>query len=416
MIQKNLLLCSIFLSWPLLGQPKEIEKTSSWPQWRGPDRNGIISKDSAWPSKIDKETLTEKWRVSLGKGYSGPVVSQDLVFTTESVDEYELTYAYNRKDGKLVWQTQWEGKMKVPFFAAKNGSWIRSTPTYDGNNLFVCGMRDVLHSLDAETGKVNWKVDFTERYKTPLPAFGTVCSPLVDGDDLYVQAGAGFVKLNKNSGDSLWHSLKDKGGMFGSAFSSPVIEEINGNRQVIVQSRTNLTGVNPKSGKEIWSKPIKAFRGMNILTPTITDNTIFTSSYGGKSLLFKLTKNGKKQQLKQSWENRQEGYMSGPIILDGYCYIHLRKQRITCLDMSNGETKWISSESFGKYMSMVSNGKEILALDEDGTLYLIDPNPEKFVIKESRKISESPTWAHLAIADNQIFVRELEALVCYSWD
>ena len=70
--------------------------------------------------------------------------------------------------------------------------------------------------------------------------------------------------------------------------------------------------------------------------------------------------------------------MSGPIILDGYCYIHLRKQRITCLDMSNGETKWISNESFGKYMSMISNGNEILALDEDGTLYLIDPNPEKF--------------------------------------
>ena len=117
MIQKNLLLCSLFLSWPLLGQPKEIEKTSSWPQWRGPDRNGIISKDSAWPSKIDKETITEKWRVSLGKGYSGPVVSQDLVFTTESVDDDDP--CYNREDGKLYGKTM-GGKMKVPFFAAKN--------------------------------------------------------------------------------------------------------------------------------------------------------------------------------------------------------------------------------------------------------------------------------------------------------
>jgi outer membrane protein assembly factor BamB len=107
--------------------------------------------------------------------------------------------------------------------------------------------------------------------------------------------------------------------------------------------------------------------------------------------------------------------MSGPIIIDGFCYIHLRKQRITCLDMKTGETQWISSESFGKYMSMVTNGKEILGLDEDGTLYLIDPNPEKFVIKESRKISDSPTWAHLAISGNQLFVRELESLACYSW-
>ena len=416
MIQKTLLLCSLFFSWTLLSQPKEIETTSSWPQWRGPSRNGIIPSESLWPAKIDQNSLKEKWRVKLGKGYSGPVVSNKMVFTTESLEEEEITHAYNRKDGKLVWSAKWKGKMKVPFFAAKNGSWIRSTPTFDGKNLFVCGMRDVLHSLNADTGEINWKVDFVERYDTPLPAFGMVCSPLINGDDLYVQAGSGFVKLDKRNGKSIWRSLQDKGGMFGSAFSSPVIEEINGKPQVVVQTRTDLAAVNPKNGKELWKQPIKAFRGMNILTPTVIGNSIFTSSYGGKSLLFNVQKEKESEQtLMQTWENRQEGYMSGPIILDGYCYIHLRKQRITCLDMKNGETKWISSESFGKYMSMVSNGKEILALDEDGTLYLIDPNPEKFVIKESRKISESPTWAHLAISDNQIFVRELEALVCYTW-
>lgn len=416
MIQKTLL-CSLFFSWTLLSQPKEIETTSSWPQWRGPSRNGIIPSESPWPAKIDQDSLKEKWRVKLGKGYSGPVVSNEMVFTTESLEEEEITHAYNRKDGKLVWSAKWKGKMKVPFFAAKNGSWIRSTPTFDGKNLFVCGMRDVLHSLNADTGEINWKVDFVERYDTPLPAFGMVCSPLINGDNLYVQAGSGFVKLDKRNGKSIWRSLQDKGGMFGSAFSSPVIEEINGKPQVVVQTRTDLAAVNPKNGKELWKQPIKAFRGMNILTPTVIGNSIFTSSYGGKSLLFNVQKEKESEQtLMQTWENRQEGYMSGPIILDGYCYIHLRKQRITCLDMKNGETQWISSESFGKYMSMVSNGKEILALDEDGTLYLIDPNPEKFVIKESRKISESSTWAHLAVSDNQIFSRELEALVCYSWD
>ncbi len=415
MIQKTLLLCSVILSWPLLSQSKVIEKSSSWPQWRGPSRKGIIPSESPWPAKIDQDSLKEKWRVKLGKGYSGPVVSNEMVFTTESLDEEEITHAYNREDGKLVWSAKWKGKMKVPFFAAKNGNWIRSTPAFDGKNLFVCGMRDVLHSLNADTGEINWKVDFVERYDTPLPAFGMVCSPLIDGDNLYVQAGSGFVKLDKRNGKSIWRSLQDKGGMFGSAFSSPIIENINGKSQVVIQTRTDLAAVNPKNGKELWKKPIKAFRGMNILTPTVIGNSIFTSSYGGKSLLFEVQDDKNNQVLVQSWENRQEGYMSGPIILGDYCYIHLRKQRITCLDMKTGETKWISSESFGKYMSMISNGKEILALDENGTLYLIDPNPEKFVIKETRKISESPTWAHLAIAENQIFVRELEALVCYNW-
>ena len=393
----------------------ESNHSLSWPQWRGPNRDGIIAKDAPWPANISSSYLTQNWRVELGKGYSGPVVSHNFVFTTESVEGNEKTHAYNRSDGKLVWSSKWDGKMKVPFFAAKNGSWIRSTPAYDGENLYVCGMRDVLHSLNAKSGEVNWTVDFVERYKTPLPAFGMVCSPLIEGEYLYIQAGAGIVKLNKKTGKSIWRSLVDKGGMFGSAFSSPIIDTLNGKKQVVVQTRTELTGVDPESGKKLWSKPIKAFRGMNILTPSVLNNQIFTSSYGGKSLLFDIQKVGKKQSIEQNWENKQEGYMSGPIILDGYCYIHLRKQRITCLDIKNGETKWISSESFGKYMSMVSNGKEILALDEDGTLYLIDPNPEKFVIKEKRTISDSPSWAHLAVTGNQIFVRELEALACYSW-
>ena len=387
----------------------------NWPQWRGPNRDGFLPKDAPWPAKISEGNLTQSWRVELGKGYPGPIVSDQLVFAIESMENQESVKAFDRKSGKLAWSIEWDGKIKVPFFAAKNGSWVRSTPAFDGENLFVCGMRDVLHSIHAKTGKINWKVDFVERYDTPLPAFGMVCSPLIEGDHLYIQAGSGFVKLDKKTGKSIWRTLTDKGGMFGSAFSSPVIKEINGVKQLVVQTRTDLAGVDPQSGKKLWSKPIKAFRGMNILTPTILDNQIFTSSYGGKSLMLDIQKTGDKQSVQLAWENKQEGYMSGPIMIDGFCYIHLKKQRITCLDMKNGETKWISSESFGKYMSMVSNGKEILALDESGILYLIKPSPEKFIILEKRTISESPTWAHLALSGNQLFVRELEALACYSW-
>jgi len=85
--------------------------------------------------------------------------------------------------------------------------------------------------------------------------------------------------------------------------SLPVIEEINGKPQVVVQTRTDLAAVNPQNGKELWKKPIKAFRGMNILTPTVIGNSIFTSSYGGKSLLFNVQKEKESEQtLMQTWE------------------------------------------------------------------------------------------------------------------
>ena len=102
-----------------LSAEKQSTDTHSWPQWRGPDRDGLIAKNAPWPEKIDSTSLKQSWRIEMGKGYSGPIVSDKFVFSTESIDEYELIRAYNRQDGKLVWQTQWEGKMKVPFLPPK---------------------------------------------------------------------------------------------------------------------------------------------------------------------------------------------------------------------------------------------------------------------------------------------------------
>ena len=394
----------------------QVEGTSlDWSQWRGPTRDGYLEKESPWPKSISKEILRLSWRKKLGKGYPGPIVSEKLVFTVETKGKNEVVRAFDRESGKQKWETSWPGSMSVPFFAWKNGSWVRSTPAYDGKNLYVAGMRDFLVCIEADTGKKKWSVDFMERYKAPLPAFGFVCSPLIDGEHLYVQAGSGLVKLEKETGKSIWRSLSDKGGMYGSAFSSPTIASPQGKRQLLVQTRTDLAGVDLKDGKVLWRQPIKAFRGMNILTPSIYGNGIFTSSYGGKTLLFDLSETPSGFSVSEKWQNRQEGYMSGPIIIDDFCYIHLRKQRMTCIDMKNGDTKWISEKSFGKYMSMVSNGKEIIALDEDGTLYLIEPNSQKLSVRESREISDEPSWAHLALSGRQMFVRELEAIACYEW-
>ncbi len=108
---------------------------------------------------------------------------------------------------------------------------------------------------------------FPRQFKTALPSFGFVCSPLVDGNDLYVQAGASVVKLNKTDGKVLWRSLKEEGGMMGSAFSSPVIASLAGKRQLVVQTRQELAGLDLETGDILWQQKVPAFRGMNILTP-----------------------------------------------------------------------------------------------------------------------------------------------------
>ena len=101
-------------------------------------------------------------------------------------------------------------------------------------------------------------------------------------------------------------------------------------------------------------------------------------------------------------------------MIDGHVYLHLQNQRFTCINLATGETRWTTT-SFGKYWSLVTNGDRILALDERGELLLIRANPEKFEKLDSRKISDDPTWAHLAVCGDEVFVRELNALVAYRW-
>ncbi len=387
---------------------------ATWPQWRGPQRDGTIDAP-AWPSKIDAATLQPKWEVSLQPSYSGPLVSADRVFTTETRDrEQEFVSAYDRTTGERLWEVGWPGALSVPFFAKENGSWIRATPAYDGESLYVAGIRDVLVCLDAQTGSVKWKVDFVEALKSELPAFGMVCSPLVIGDFVYVQAGACCVKLNKKSGEIVWKTLQDGGGMMGSAFSSPTWATIGGTPQLLVQTRTKLAGIDPETGKELWGQEIEAFRGMNILTPVVFHEQVFTSAYGGQSHMFQLTKDGSQWTAKEAWQTKQQGYMSTPVVVDGHAYLHLKNQRFACLDLSTGEERW-TTKPYGKYWSLVANGHQILALDETGMLRLIEANPQKFTLLDEREVSSESAWAHLAVCGSDVCIRSLRKLTVMQW-
>jgi len=351
----------------------------------------------------------------LGPSYSGPLLTEELVIITETRDAAaERVLAYDRATGEKRWQVSWDGAMTVPFFAASNGSWIRATPCLDEGRLYVAGMRDLLVCLDAATGEELWKVDFVQAFDSPLPAFGFVSSPLVIGEHVYVQAGSGFVKLNKVTGEVAWRTLDDAGGMNGSAFSSPFVATLNGVEQILVQGRENLAGVDPADGTVLWQTPVEAFRGMNIVTPTVIDGRVFTTSYGGGSFLFSVASGETEKPVDVVWRNKVQGYMSTPIIIDGHAYVHLRNQRFACINLTTGKEAWIT-KPFGKYWSMVAQGDRILALDETGDLRLIKATPDAFTLVGEAKVSDLESWAHLAIAGDQIAIRDLDRITLWRW-
>jgi outer membrane protein assembly factor BamB len=384
-----------------------------WSQWRGAARDGHVTR-GAWPDSF--EGLTPQWRVALGKGYPGPVVSTETVFVVETVDPQTVAVrALDRESGGEVWKRTWPGSGSVPFFAAKNGDWVRSTPAFDGQTLFVGDMSEVLVALDGATGKVRWRVDFPARFGTSVPDFGFASSPLVDGDSLYVQAANSLVKLDKRSGETVWRALEGSGEIQASgAFSSPILASLSGVRQLVVLTRLTLFGVDPEEGRVLWSVDVPNFRGMNILTPVVHGDTVFTSPYKGQSYAYRVSSGDDGLVVEPGWTNKASGYMSSPVVVGDHVYLHLGNGRLDCLDLRTGESRW-RSEPLGGYWSMAAHGDKILGLDEQGRLYLVRANPEAFELLDTRQVSEQPTWGHVAVEGDQVFVRELEGIRVFRW-
>ena len=388
-----------------------------WPGWRGADRDSKVD-GPPWPSDFSR--LQKVWAVDeLGPSYSGPIVGKERVFTTETRDKtYEVVSAFDRGTGKLIWTRQWDGSVKVPFFAAKNGSWIRSTPAYDGETLYVGGIREVLVALDGATGALKWRLDFPAENGVSNPPFGFVCSPLVVGEHVYVEAANALFKLDKRTGTVIWKSESFSAGDMASdgTFSSPVLAELAGKEQLVVQTRLELVGLDPRSGRVLWRRPVPNFRGMNILTPLVHDDTVFTSTYRNATYLFAVEApaGGGDPTVRELWQNTAQGYMSSPVEIDGVGYLHLGNGRLTAFELQSGKRLW-TTQPFGPYWSMVAQGNRLLALDADGELIYTRVDRSGYEVLDRRQISDRSTWAHLAVADDQLVIRDLHGLTLWRW-
>ena len=387
---------------------------SDWNQWRGPQRDGQAV-DAAWPQRL-KGNLTPLWQHPHGPSYSGPIVHDGRVFTTETIDQQiERVTAYELSTGEKVWNVQWPGAMTVPFFAASNGSWIRATPACVEGHLLVMGMRDVLVCIDPQTGAEKWRVDFPQDMGGPLPSFGAASSPVIDGDGVMVQTGGAVIRLSLADGSLVWKTLENGADIMSSgAFSSPTIATLCGKRQLVVQTRTHLCGVDLLTGKVLWREKIEAFRGMNILTPLVIGDRIYTSAHSGKAQLFDIACDPIDQwSVTEVWNQKTQAYMSSPVVIGDTIFLHAKNQRVVATSLTDGAIRWTSPPQ-GKYWSMVAGGNRILALADAGDLLLIDGSDDAFRIIDKTKVAND-SWAHLAVQDDLVIVRDLNSLQVFRW-
>ena len=253
---------------------------AEWFQWRGPNRDGI-SQETGLLQEWPKLGPPLAWRANgLGNGYSSFSTSGGRLYTLGARAGIEYVIALDRATGKKVWETQ-NGRR----FENDRGDGPRSTPTVEGDRLYVLGGSGDLTCLENATGKKIWSINIVQKFGGVNPYWGYSESPLIVGDRILVNTGgrrAGIVAVSKADGSTLWQQHND-----GAGYSSPMLMRTGSLNQVIFFTEDRAMAVDPRDGRLLWSYN-KANNGTaNIATPIVRGTHVFVSSdYGtGGALL-----------------------------------------------------------------------------------------------------------------------------------
>ncbi len=270
---------------------------------------------------------------------------------------------------------------------------------------------------DTATGKEVWRKSLTKNFGGSVPQWGYAESPLVDGDKVFVTPGGSqgaIVALNKKTGEKVWQT----GDFTDPAhYSSMIVENVFGQRQVIQFTPAHVVGVDVATGKVLWSadRPGKV---AVVPTPVFADNQVFvTSGYGIGCNAFKISKDGFGFKAEQIYANKDmENHHGGVILLNGFVYGHSNKRGWVCMDFKTGNVAW-ASKNLGKGAISYADGHFYLR-DESalGTIALIEVNPKAYVEKSrfnQPDRTDKKAWTHPVILNGRMYIRDQGLMLCY---
>ena len=380
---------------------------ADWPQWRGPQRDGISRETGlldAWPAGGPPRI----WKAQgLGQGYSAFAIAQGRLFTQGQRGDHQFVLALDAGTGKRLWETP-----TGPAFSQDRGDGPRGTPTVDGDRLFAMAGEGTLVSLDAQTGRVLWKMNVIEKFGGRAPHWGVSESPLVDGGNLIVTPGgrgAAIVALDKNTGNVIWKSQSDS-----AAYSSAISAEVGGIRQIIVFTGDGVVGLRADNGALLWKYSKVSNRTANIATPIIQNGFVFVSSaYGTGCALLKLSAEGGTVKVSEVYfSTEMQNHYSTSVLVDGNVY-GFSNAILTAMNLETGRVGW-RDRSVGKGSVTYADARLYL-LSEEGVVGLAEANPSGYKEKSRFQIPRGsfPTWTPPVISGGRLYLREQDNLYCY---
>ena len=387
-------------------------QAADWPQFLGPNRNGTSAETNlaaSWP----KEGPPVVWQKPVGQGFSGLVASQGKLILFHRRGGEEIVEALDTRDGRPLWAFPYPTSHVDQYPSGDPGP--RGTPAISDGRVFTFGAEGKLHCLDLAKGGKIWSVDCKKQFGARPGFFGLACSPLVDGDAVFVNVGgtggAGVVAFEKATGKVLWKANDEE-----ASYSSPVAATLGGKRLAMFLTRGHLVGFDVKTGKPAFEfpfvPPINA--SVTASAPLVSGEMVFmTASYELGAAVLRVTPRG----LEKVWANDDtlSSQYASVVERGGFIYglhgrLDIGHSSLRCVELKTGKVQW--SRDGLTYGTLILAGDSLLYLTVNGELIRAAASPDGF--KELGRAQVLPTFAraHPALADGFFYARSKDKLFC----
>ena len=372
----------------VMGQSAEVG--GDWPQWRGPNRDGV-SAETEWLAQWPAEGPKRLWAASVGTGCAGVAVVDGRLYTSGNDRDTETVYCLDAETGDKIWAYDFKCALDPRQFEGGPAA----TPAIDGKRVFSLSRQGDIHCLDATSGEKLWARKAQRDLGAAKPTWGFSGSPLLLGDRVIFNAGV-TVAFNKTDGSVAWKTDNR-----GAAYSSPVAFKNKGGETLLaIFNRPGLDVLRAEDGKRVAKAKWPTSYDVNAATPIVFGELIFISSgYNAGAALLRL----KGGRLDQIWRNRvMRNHFSSSVLWEGHLY-GFDESRLRCVRFSTGRERWTEG-GLGKGTLLAAGGKLII-LSEGGELVIAEASPEGFRELARRQVLGGACWVAPVLSGGRLYVK-----------
>jgi outer membrane protein assembly factor BamB len=394
----------------LLILSSSLSYSQDWPQWRGINRDSKVTgfkNPTVWPAE-----LKQIWKVPVGFGDATPVLSGNKIYLNTRKGDQEIILCLDAATGKELWNNSYAA-MAVTGPSASQHPGPRGTPAVSNGKLVTFGASGILSCVNASTGKLIWR---KENPTNAFPAFFTGTSPLIVDGMCIIHLGkkddGQVIAYDLNSGNEKWKWSGE-----GPSYSSPSVLTLDGKKLLIVITEKNIISLSLTDGKLLWqvATPVQQ-RYYNCVSPYIDGQTIYLTGQGTGIKAIKVEKSGNEYVTKELWSNTEVGAKwNTPILKDGFLYGFTDQKRIYCLNAATGQTAWIDKVVNSDFSTIVDCGSVIIGLTSTDNLIVLKPDGKEYSEVAKYKVSDTPIYTYPVISVNNIYIKDAETLMMYSF-